>query len=90
MDELVPVVLGILLGAPVWHYSSGLLRTALSVLAVAVSGAAATIISGEYLESYVYLLLDLGEAAAGLVIGFMIAHLVQRKRDRRILSSARP
>jgi hypothetical protein len=88
MDQLVPVVLGALLGALVWAVSSGISRATLSVLAVAVSGATATIVSGEYLESYAYFALDLGEAAAGLTIGFAIARLM-RPRTAGAPSSAR-
>jgi hypothetical protein len=65
-------------------------RIVLSALAVLLSGATATAVSGEYAQSYVYLLLDLGEAAFGLAVGFAIAHLVQRRRGGGIPSSARP
>jgi hypothetical protein len=74
MDELVPVILGIILGALIGRSTTGLARIVLSVVAVLVSGAAATILSGEYVESWVYLLLDLGEAALGLALGFVIVH----------------
>jgi hypothetical protein len=60
----------------------------MSVLAVVISGAAATMVSGEYMQSSAYLLFDLGEAAAGLVIGFAIARLLQRRR--KFPSSVRP
>jgi hypothetical protein len=73
MDELVPVILGAVLGAVVWLTTSGRTRHVLSVLVVLVSGAAATIASGEYHESWIYLLLDFGEAAIGLVIGIVVA-----------------
>ena len=73
MDELVPVILGAIFGAVIWLTTTGRLRFALSVAAVIVSGAAATIASGEYHESWIYLLLDFGEAAFGLVIGYVIA-----------------
>ncbi|MGH7050307.1 MAG: hypothetical protein ACREFV_02835 [Acetobacteraceae bacterium] len=73
MDELVPVVLGIIFGAVVWLASTGRTRVVLSVVAVLVSGAAATIASGEYSTSWIYLLLDFGEAAFGLAIGYAVA-----------------
>jgi hypothetical protein len=50
----------------------------LSIAAVAASGATATLLSGEYAESRVYILLDLGEAAFGLAIGFVISHILLR------------
>ena len=73
MGELIPVMLGAIFGAVIWLTTTGKLRFALSVAAVIVSGAAATIASGEYHESWIYLLLDFGEAAFGLVIGYVIA-----------------
>lgn len=73
MDELVPIILGIIFGAAIWLWSKGTVRLVLSVLAVLLAGAAATIASGEYLESCIYLLLDFGEAAFGLVIGYVVA-----------------
>lgn len=74
MDELIPVIVGIVLGALIWRRASGHLRGLLSVAAVLVSGLAATVLSGEYHESWLYLLLDLGEATIGLTLGFAIAH----------------
>ena len=38
-----------------------------------VSGTVATVASGEYHQSWIYLLLDFGEAALGLVIGYVVA-----------------
>jgi hypothetical protein len=76
MDELVPVVLGALLGALIWATTAGRTRFALSMCAVLVSGLAATVLSGEYHESWVYLLLDLGEATIGLAGGMLIARLI--------------
>jgi hypothetical protein len=74
MDELVPVILGFALGAIIWRGARGATRTILSVLAVTVCGAFATVLSGEYHESWLYLLLDFGEAALGLAVGFAVAH----------------
>jgi hypothetical protein len=88
VNELVPVLMGASMGAAIWRYRSGRLRAAMSVLAVVISGAAATMVSGEYMQSSAYLLFDLGEAAAGLVIGFAIARLLQRRR--KFPSSVRP
>ena len=76
MDELVPVVLGAILGALIWATTSGRMRLALSVGAVVVSGLAATVLSGEYHESWIYLLLDLAEAAIGLVVGMLFIRLL--------------
>jgi len=73
MDELVPVIIGALLGAVIWPTTSGKTRFVLSLLAVMVSGIIATVASGEYHESWIYLLLDFGEAALGLVVGYVVA-----------------
>jgi hypothetical protein len=74
MDELVPVIIGTVLGALIWRTTKGHLRGLLSVSAVLASGFAATVLSGEYHQSWLYLLLDLGEAAFGLTVGFATAH----------------
>ena len=74
MDELVPVILGFVLGAIIWRCTTARVRLAFSVLAVIVSGVFATVTSGEYQSSWIYVLLDLGEAALGLAAGFAVAH----------------
>lgn len=74
MDEIVPVALGAVLGAAIWLSATGWPRFLLSLLTVLVAGAFATVTSGEYHASWVYLLLDLGEAALGLALGFFVAH----------------
>lgn len=73
MDELIPLILGAVFGAIIWLTTTGRSRFAASVAAVILSGAAATIASGEYHESWIYLLLDFGEAAFGLIIGYVVA-----------------
>lgn len=73
MDELVPVLLGIVFGAGAWLGSTGAMRVVLRIVAVLISGVAATIASGEYLTSWIYLLLDFGEAAFGLAVGYAVA-----------------
>ena len=91
MDELVPICLGIILGVPIWRYTAGRERALLSVLAVAMSGVTATIVSGEFAQGYLYLLIDLGEAVCGLAAGFAIAQrLGQRRHGAGVLTSARP
>ena len=47
-----------------------------SCLIVVGSGSAATTFTGEIEESWLYLLQDLAEAAAGLALGFAIARWV--------------
>jgi len=80
MGELVPLILGAVFGAIIWLTTTGRLRFVVSVAAVIVSGVAATVASGEYHESWIYLLLDFGEAAFGLVIGYLVASRVPSSR----------
>jgi hypothetical protein len=73
MDEIVPIVLGALLGTLIWRRTSGRVRAALSVCAVTLSGVIATLLSGEYLHHWSYILLDIAQAALGLAMGFFVA-----------------
>jgi hypothetical protein len=76
MVELLPIVLGTILGAVIYRHTRGRTRLVLSVAAVIVSGTAATVLSGEYAESWIYVLFDLGLAALGLAIGFAVGHVL--------------
>jgi hypothetical protein len=80
VDELVPVILGVVLGALIWRATAARPRTSLSVAAVLVSGTAVTVPRGEYVESWIYVMLDLGEVALGLASGFSLVQIVQRTR----------
>ena len=90
MDELVPVVLGLVSGAFIWVATIGRIRLALSISAVLVAGLAATVLSGEYEQSWIYLMLDLAEAAVGMAAGAFIGHRALRKgtKAREEASSA--
>jgi hypothetical protein len=72
MEELVPFILGVLLGAFFKVRTTGRTRSAAYTAAGALSGVFATPLSGEYQTSLVYLLLDCAEAALGLVVGLAI------------------
>jgi hypothetical protein len=74
--EALPIVLGLTLGALIWCKTQRQRRMILSICAVGASGATATVLSGEYAESWMYILLDFGQAAFGLAIGFVIGHIV--------------
>jgi hypothetical protein len=78
MDELVPVLLAFVLGTAIWRHASARIRPMLVCLVVAISGLGPTVLSGEFRESWLYLLLDIGEAASGLILGFVIAHRLLR------------
>jgi hypothetical protein len=90
MYEIVPVALAFVLGVVIWRYTDGRLRLLLSCCAVALSGLTATTLSGEFHQSWVFLLLDLGEAAFGLAFGFAAAHRLLPLRRRRSATRARP
>lgn len=87
MDELIPVVIGTVFGALIWSRTSGAIRPALLAATMLAIGAAATILSGEYAASWLYLLLDLAEAAAGLGFGVVILRWIREARIRRERSS---
>ena len=90
MDELAPVILGALLGGVTWRGASGRGRVALALLAVIVSAFAASVLSGELAKSWLYLLLDLSEAALGVLIGVAVARVVaEPSRLRRVLPRGR-
>ena len=90
MFELIPIVMGLILGVLIWRNTQGRLRLLLSVAAVALSGATATMLSGEYAESWIFILLDLGEAAFGLAVGFVIAQVFLRAPSTTRASSSNP
>lgn len=81
MGELIPIALGTLAGIPIWSRGNGWSLGVISALAVIGSGGAATLLSGEYAVSWAYVLLDVGEAAFGLAIGFWIAQRLQWRRS---------
>src|SRR5208283_5650061 len=81
MDEIVPVILGALFAAFLWYRDAGRTRSLLSVFAVVLSAATATVLSGEYLKSWTYLLLDLSETSLGFTVGFAIARYSLRPEE---------
>jgi hypothetical protein len=78
MDEIVPVIIGAVLGALVWRTVTGRMRAVLSVMSVIAAGAFATILSGEFQLGWVYFLIDFSEAGLGLVCGIAFAHYFLR------------
>jgi flagellar biosynthesis protein FliR len=87
VNELFPILLGALVGIPILFLASNRVRLLLSVAAVLIIGAASTVLSGEYVQSWIYLLLDFGEAALGLAAGFTSAYLWSRVRARGLSPS---
>lgn len=80
MDEIRPVILGALFAAFLYYRDAGRTRMLMKVFAVVISAATATILSGEYLKSWIYLLFDCGEASLGFAAAFAIAHRFLRSR----------
>jgi hypothetical protein len=81
MEELIPFILGALLGALFAARTTGRARSAAYAAAVALSGGVATVLSGEYQTSWVYLLLDCAESAFGLVVGLAIVEQLSSWRN---------
>ena len=79
MDELYPIGVGILLGilfslrlsllGPIWR----------KAVLVAVAGASATIVSGEYTESWGFFIVDIGEVALAAWVSFAGFAYLQRR-----------
>jgi len=89
MDELIPGILSAVIGAIIWSRTSGRLRIGLSVCTVLVSGASATLLSLEYVNSWIYFLFDLATAALGLAAGIAMTNrlsLSRRDRNRALLT----
>jgi hypothetical protein len=54
-----------------------------------IAGGAATLLSGEYTESWLYLLLDFGGATFGLVACILLAARLLPRRVTRVPAPAR-
>ena len=72
MEELVPLLLGVTFGAVLWGKTSGHARIGGGVVAVVAAAVLATLVSGEFRESWVFLLLDAALAALGVAAGFLL------------------
>ncbi|HXM61277.1 MAG TPA: hypothetical protein VN950_10505 [Terriglobales bacterium] len=65
MDELIPVFIAFAFGSLIWHISCGIARIVFSATAIVLTALVATVLSGEFHGSWIYLLVDLAEASAG-------------------------
>ena len=72
MDELIPVLIAAVFGALIWSSTRGRIRVLLLTATMVAIGVTATILSGEYAVSWLYLLPDIAEAAADLACGVVI------------------
>ena len=73
MEELFPVLLAAAMGVAISLYTRGGVRWLPGCVAIAVSGLTATALTGEFDQSWLYLLQDVAEAAAGLAFGLAFA-----------------
>jgi hypothetical protein len=85
MYELVPIAMGLMLGAifstrlklvrPVW----------VKAIAVALAGISVTVVSGEYQDTEAFAIVDIGEVAlAAWIASFLVQRLVARRVPSRI------
>jgi hypothetical protein len=76
MEEFFPVLLAAAFAIAISLYTGGAPWWVLGSVAVAASGLAATTATGEFEDSWLYLLQDLAEAVVGLALGLAIARWV--------------
>lgn len=78
MDEFIPVLLGFVFGGLIWRSTNGLARMCMSIASIFVAGLAATVLSGEFSQSWIYLVADLAEACAGFAGAVAIGNYLRR------------
>jgi len=81
MLEYVPFILGFFTGT-VAQQARGLARSILTTLALLSSGVAGTVVSGEYLDGWGRLPLDVAVAALGIGVALLFAAAVKRSARR--------
>jgi hypothetical protein len=82
MEEIIAPTIAFLAGLWLWSSRFGTRPLAL-VLGAAISAGAgliATILTGEYFASWVYLLADIGGAAAGVAVAMLAVRFVSVRR----------
>jgi len=88
MDEFLPLISSAALGWLLWRSTEGRLRAALAVVGVFACAFAATVVSGEYEESWGFLLTDLGEAVFGMAIGVAISRWMKQRSKTAVPTRA--
>jgi len=81
MDEFFPLISSAILGWVLWRGTEGRLRVVLAAIGVFACAFAATIVSGEYEESWAFIALDLFEAVVGMAVGAGVSRWM-RQRSR--------
>lgn len=87
MNEWIPILLGCCLGILVFLMCRDRVRRLEGMAGILLAGISATIVSGEYHVSGVYLLVDVAEAAAGFGVG--VAAFQSFRRARGVVVSGR-
>jgi hypothetical protein len=73
VEELVPVMSGLVLGALLGLLRSSL-RVPIGVVLIIAFGVLATVVSGEYLISWSFLLIDIPLVAVSAAAGLFVTH----------------
>lgn len=73
VEELLPVASGLVLGSILGLLRSSL-RLPVGLVLIVVLGVAATVVSGEYLISWSFLLIDIPLVAVSAVAGLFVTH----------------
>lgn len=79
MHELFPVVAGILVGVIASRVAATRLRYIVGAVLTLLFGAAATMLSGEAVESWAFVLVDIGLVALAAFIAYGAITLVERR-----------
>jgi hypothetical protein len=72
VTELFPVVAALVAGTLLARAFSGTRSRVLIVLAAVAIGASATVLSGEWLQSWAFLLVDIPEALVAAFVGVLV------------------
>jgi hypothetical protein len=89
MEEVAPVITGIILGFAVWRGAKGGVRFVLLALSIFAAGLIATVVTGEYHTHWYYLLLDMALASGGVLGGILLARRARHRSELPILLSDR-
>lgn len=82
MEEIIAPTIAFLAGLWLWssRFSTRPLSLGLGVAIAVGAGLIATILTGEYLASWVYLLADIGSGAIGVAVATLAVRFVSLRR----------
>lgn len=80
MNELAPISLGFIIGLLISRLSGGIRSSLFAFFGIATVGFVSTLMSGEYHQSWFYVLPDSAEAALGLCIGWALSVTLRRAK----------